>query len=65
MMAMQGGMAMMKEMQGMHGMHAMSDGKAMPAEMAKRHQMMTEHSAAMQLMMDMMMERMPATPAAN
>lgn len=71
MLAMQGGMAMMKEMHGMHGsqgmqgMHAMGDGKPMPADMAKRHQMMTEHSAAMQLMMDMMMERMPAMPAAK
>ena len=80
MKAMQGGMAMMKEMQamrtgsgaggmGMMGspggaapMAGMGDGKAMPADMAKRHQMMTDHMAMMQTMMDMMADRMP--PAA-
>jgi hypothetical protein len=78
--AMQGGMAMMKEMQAMHAgsgaggmgmmgspggaapMAGMGDGKAMPADMAKRHQMMTDHMAMMQTMMDMMADRMP--PAA-
>ena len=37
----------------------------MPADMAKRHQMMTEHMAMMQTMMDMMMQRMPAMAAAQ
>ena len=63
MKAMQGGMAMMKEMQGMGGMASMGGGKGMPPEMARRHQMMTAHMATMQTMMDMMMQRMPATPA--
>lgn len=77
MKAMQGGMAMMKEMHampagsgsggmGMMGspggaapMAGMCDGKDMPADMAKRHQMMTDHMAMMQTMMDMMADRMP------
>jgi len=74
MTAMQGGMAMMKEMHRMHGMGAsggkapmpgmggmggMADGKGMPADMAERHQMMADHMAMMQMMMDMMMDRMP------
>ena len=66
MKAMQGGMAMMKEMQGGMqgmGMGGMGEGKVMPADMAKRHQMMTDHMASMQMMMDMMSDRMPpATP---
>jgi hypothetical protein len=71
--AMQGGMAMMKEMHGgrqgmggmagMAGMGGMDHGKGTPAGMAQRHQMMTEHMATMQTMMDMMMQRMPASPA--
>ena len=79
MKAMQDGMAMMKEMHGgmggtggmggmgatggMPGMAGMGDGKGMPADMAKRHQMMTDHMATMQMMMDMMADRMPAAPA--
>ena len=63
MKAMQGGMAMMKEMHGMQGMAGMGEGKGMPADMAQRHQMMTAHMATMQTMMDMMMQRMPAMPA--
>ena len=81
MKAMQGGMAMMKEMHAMHGsgdgrhghdglvmggraaMGGMADGKGMPADMAKRHQMMADHMAMMQMMMDMMMDRMPPAPA--
>lgn len=64
MKAMQGGMAMMKEMHGgmrggMPGMSGMGEGKAMPGDMAKRHQMMTDHMASMQMMMDMMSDRMP------
>jgi len=64
MKAMQGGMAMMKEMHGgMQGMAGMGDGKGMPADMAQRHQKMTDHMAMMQMMMDMMADRMPAAPA--
>jgi hypothetical protein len=77
MKAMQGGMAMMKEMHAMHGaggmggmgmmgssgnaapMAGMGDGKAMQADMVKRHQMMADHMAMMQTMMDMMADRMP------
>jgi hypothetical protein len=67
MKAMQDGMAMMKEMNGgmggMSGMPGMDHSKGMPADMAQRHQMMTEHMATMQMMMDMMTQRMPASPA--
>ena len=63
MKAMQDGMAMMKEMHGgMGGMSGMDHSKGMPAGMAQRHQMMTEHMAMMQMMMGMMMQRMPASP---
>lgn len=51
MKAMQGGMAMMK------GMGGMGDPKRMPADMAWRHNMMTQHMEMMQMMM--MMQRMP------
>ena len=69
MVAMQGGMAMMKDMHGGQGMGAsggmagMGDGKGMPADMARRHQMMTDHMAMMQMMMAMMADRMPPAPA--
>ena len=47
----------------MPAMSGMGEGKVMPADMAKRHQMMTDHMASMQMMMDMMSDRMPpATP---
>jgi hypothetical protein len=72
MKAMQGGMAMMKEMHGgmqgmggmggMQGMAGMGGSKGMPADMAQRHQKMTDHMAMMQMMMDMMADRMPAAP---
>jgi HPt (histidine-containing phosphotransfer) domain-containing protein len=89
MKAMQDGMAMMKEMHGMHGaggMHGMggmshfgpagekaptsgkggmAHGQGMPGGMAQRHQMMTDHMAMMQMMMDMMAQRMPPVPAAK
>ena len=69
MKAMQDGMAMMKEkhggMQGMQGMAGMGDGKGMPADMTKRHQMMSDPMAMMQTMMDMMADRMPAAPASK
>ena len=69
MKTMQDGMAMMQAShnrhathgkQGMTGMTSMGDGSAMQAEMAKREQMMAEHTAMMQMMMDMMKQRMPA-----
>lgn len=70
MKSMQDGMAMMKEMHGgmqgmggMSGMTSMGDGKVMQAEMAKREQMMADHHATMQMMMDMMAQRMLASPA--
>ena len=60
-----GGMAGMGTM-GSQGsaapMAGMGDGKGVPDEMAKRHQMMADHMAMMQMMMDMMADRM--TPAA-
>ena len=56
MQAMQGGMAMMKGMPGAGGM-------GMPADMAGRHQMMADHTAMMQMMMDMMADRMPPATA--
>ena len=74
MKAMQGGMTMMKEMHTMNGaggmgmmgssggaapMAGMGDGKGMPTDMAKRHQMMADHMAMMQMVMDMMADRMP------
>ena len=71
MKAMQGGMAMMKDMQGMQGMGAssgvsgMGNGKGTPAEVAKRHQMTSDRMAAMQMMMAMMADRMPAAAAAQ
>ena len=71
MKAMQGGMAMMNDMQGMQGMGTsggmagMGDGNGMPADMVKGHQMMTDHMATMQMMMDMVADRMPPAPAAN
>jgi hypothetical protein len=70
MKAMQDGMEMMKGMGGMAGMGAMGsmggamgDGKGMPAEMAKRHQMMEGRMEMMQMMMEMMMQRMPNPPS--
>lgn len=79
MKAMQDGMAMMKEMQAMHGADGMTCmggmgmmgssggtapmagmGGGMPTDMAKRHQLMADHMAMMQMMMDMMAERMPS-----
>ncbi len=67
MQAMQGGMAMMKDMQGKHGgggmgMAGMGGAKGMPEDMAKRRSMMDDHMAMMQMMMTMMADRMPAAP---
>ena len=73
MKSMQDGMEMMKGMGGMGGMGgmramgsmggAMGDGKGMPAEMAKRHQMMEGRMEMMQMMMEMMMQRLPTPPS--
>ena len=70
MKSMQDGMEMMKGMGGMAGMGAMGsmggamgDGKGMPAEMAKRHQMMEGRMEMMQMMMEMMMQRLPNPPS--
>jgi hypothetical protein len=72
MKSMQDGMEMMKGMGGMAGMGAMGpmggamgDGKGMPAELAKRHQMMEGRMEMMQMMMEMMMQRMPSPPSAK
>ena len=69
MKAMQGGMAMMKEMPGgmgaASGRGGMSDGKPVSADMGKRQQMMTDHMAMMQMMMDTMADRMPPAPASK
>jgi hypothetical protein len=56
-----GGMGMMGSSGGATSMAGMGDGKGMPADMAKRHQMMADHMAMMQMMMDMMADRMPPT----
>ena len=55
----------MPGMSGMSGMAGMGDGKGTPADMAKRHQMMSDPMAMMQTMMDMMADRMPAAPASK
>ena len=55
----------MSGMSGMAGMSRMGDGKGTPADMAKRHQMMSDPMAMMQTMMDMMADRMPAAPASK
>ena len=83
MKAMQGGMAMMKEMHATHGAGgmggmgmmclsgdtapraAMGDGQGLPTDMAKRHQMMADHMAMMQMMLDMMADRMPPASTAK
>ena len=57
-----GGMGPMGSSNAASPMAGMGEGKGMPDEMARRHQMMTEHMAMMQMMMDMMADRMP--PAA-
>ncbi len=60
-----GGMGAMGSHGGTAPMTGMADGKGMPADMAQRHQMMTEHMAMMQLMMDMMADRMRSTAASQ
>jgi len=80
MKAMQGGMAMMEEMQAVHNaggmgmmgssggaapMAGMGDVKGIPTDMAKRHNVMADHMATMQAMMDMMADRMPPASTGN
>lgn len=74
---MQDGMAMMSGMSGMAGMGSMGSmggaGKGgmagmggagkMPADMAAHHQMMAKRMEMMEAMMQMMMDRLSATPA--
>ena len=68
MKAMQGGMGMMKEMHGMSGNGSMAGMGAMPAskdvrtDMANHHRMMKQRMDAMQMMMDMMADRVPPAP---
>jgi hypothetical protein len=65
MTAMQGGMAMMRNggMGRMQGMGGMGEGKDMSVDMARCQQVMAEQMTTMQLMMDMMADRMPAAPS--
>ena len=66
MKTMQDGMGMMKSMGGM-GMGkdtgGMSDPKAKPVDMAQRHRMMEQRMDMMQAMMEMMVDRLPPSPA--
>ncbi len=43
----------------MEGMGAMADTKGIPADMAKHHKTMEQRVTTMQMMMEMMMDRMP------
>ena len=65
MKTMQAGMATLNMMggAGMGGMGAMQGGKPMPGDMNQRQQMMEKRIDMMQSMMQMMVDRMPATPA--
>ncbi len=63
MKAMQGGMAMMKEGNG--GMQGMGGAQGTAPDMAMHHRMMADHMVMMQMMMDMMSDRMPPVPAAR
>ncbi len=75
MKTMHDGMQMMSGMSGMSGMGgtggpggkspmgAKAGAKAMPAEMARHHQMMEGRMDMMQTMMEMMMQRMPVASA--
>ncbi len=65
-MAASGGKTPMSGMGGgMGGMGGMTEGKGMPADMAKHHQMMAQRMNMMQMMMEMMMDRMPPAPASK
>lgn len=61
--AMQGGMGAMKGMFGMSGMSGMGGQAGMPADMATHHKMTGQHMSMMEMMLDMMQQRMPASPA--
>jgi hypothetical protein len=61
MKAMQGGMGMMKGLSGMPGM-ATAGQPGTPPDMAQQR-VMGQHMAMMQMMVDMMQQRMPASPA--
>jgi len=50
-------------MPGMGAMGGMAEGKGMPADMAKHHQMMAQRMDMMQMMMEMMMDQMPPAAA--
>ena len=63
MKAMQGGMGMMKGMSGMGSMGSMGGQAGMPANMASHQKMMGQHMSMMEMMLDMMQQRMPAAPA--
>jgi hypothetical protein len=65
MKSMQDGMEMMTGMGGMGAAmgSGMGDGKRMPADMAKRQQMMEGRMEMMQTMMEMMMQRLPNPPS--
>ena len=54
-----GGMGMRHSSGGAAPMAGMCDGQGMPTDMARRRQMMADHMALMQTMMDMMVDRMP------
>jgi hypothetical protein len=60
-----GGMGTMGSSGNATPMAGMGDGKGMPADMAKRHQMMADHMAMMQTMMDMMASRLPPATTAK
>ena len=67
MKAMQGGLQTMKGMgtKPMAGMSGMGESMAAPADMAQRQQLMESRMETMQLMMEMMMQRMPASGQAR
>jgi len=58
-----GGMARMADKSGKPTMGPKPGTKGIPADMAQQHQMMEGRMDMMQTMMEMMMQRMPATPA--
>jgi hypothetical protein len=60
-----GGMGTMGSSGGAAPMAGMGDGKGMPTDMAKRHQMMADHMAMMQTMMAMMADRMSPASTVN
>lgn len=63
MKAMQDGMTMMGDMKGMGGMGADAKKGAMSMDMMACHEMMEKRMEMMTTMMQMMMDRLPASPA--